>query len=964
MVGQTISHYKITEKLGEGGMGVVYKAEDTKLKRPVALKFLSPHLLSDTEAKERFIREAQAAAALNHPNICTVHEIDEAGGRTFIVMTFLEGASLDAKIEAGPLKLNEALGFAIQTAQGLQAAHGKKIVHRDIKPANLMVTPQGAKQLVTIMDFGLAQLADRSKLTQGPTALGTVSYMSPEQAQGMELDHRTDLWALGVVIYEMVTGQRAFQGHYDQAITYSIQHEDPEPMTALRTGVPMELEWIADKCLVKDRAKRYQHTDELLLDLETLHEKFKSGKSAILRTGVATGTLAGPEERAGQAESLSPPHPLAKYRVIEDLEEGDDSVLYRAEDTQLKRLVEVRVVPQSSAQRIARVQQRKQAVVLGAGALGVLLGLVLAFFPLFSPVPVAETPLRRFAIVSPVSVTLDIRGGGMYDNSLAISPNARHIAFVEGGGQGRLWVQDLDQQQPRAIEGTEGARSPFWSPDSTLIGFAAGGEVKKVSVRGGLASRVCELPDEHFHGGTWSPDGEVIVFSSGPSGQHHSLYQVPARGATPDLLLAPEDLDEASEGAATYPAWSHFLPSEAGARVLVFTFGTLMEHTMVVQDLETGRRELLGPGAAPVYSNRGHLVYATSPASNDLWALPFSLETLRATGEAFPVSENSRYATVAADETLVYLDIFGSSGQQQLVWVDRAGKQVEEIGQAQVGIYTAALSPDGRWVAVAVAEGSSPDVWVWDLARGVSTRLSTGLALDAVPVWSPGGDEVAFVSLRAGNPDIYLRRADGGGEEQAVAATSQSEWPSDWSRDGKYLLYDQSDPETGRDLWYLERGEDGSGWEPHPFLQEPSAQAAPKFSPNGRYVAYVSDESGQPEVYVQPFPEGGRKVTVSSGGGSHLRWSRDGKELFYVQGEKLMVVAVSTEGEFSAGSPTELFEHPGLRSSVNYPNYDVSLDGQRFILPQPVGYDETEAPQATIRVVLNWYAEFKEQQQD
>ena len=399
----------------------------------------------------------------------------------------------------------------------------------------------------------------------------------------------------------------------------------------------------------------------------------------------------------------------------------------------------------------------------------------------------------------------------------------------------------------------------------------------------------------------------------------------------------------------------------------MFTFGTESEQTMVVKDLdlETGQRELLGPGAAPVYSNSGHLLYATSPASSDLWALPFSLETLRATGEAFPVSENSRHATVATDETLVYLDLSGSSGQQQLVWVDRDGKQVEEIGQAQDGIRWAALSPDGRWVAVTVLEASNPEVWVWDLARrGVSTRLSSAPEWDGIPVWSPGGDEVAFVSLRAGNPDIYLRRADGGGEEQAVATTSQNEWPSDWSRDGKYLLYHQSDPETGSDLWYLERGENGSGWEPHPFLQEPSAQAAPKFSPNGRYVAYVSDESGQREVYVQPFPEGGRKVTVSSGGGSQLRWSRDGKELFYVQGEKLMVVAVSTEGEFSAGLPTELFEHPGLRSGLNNPNYDVSLDGQRFILPEPVGHDETEAPQATIRVVQNWFAEFKDRQQN
>ncbi|MCH7945387.1 MAG: PD40 domain-containing protein [Armatimonadetes bacterium] len=601
---------------------------------------------------------------------------------------------------------------------------------------------------------------------------------------------------------------------------------------------------------------------------------------------------------------------------------------------------------------------------LGAGALGVLFGLFFAFLWLFSPAPVAETPLRRFAIAPPVSVAADVWGGGRYDNSLAISPNARHIAFVEAGGQGRLWVQDLDQQQPRAIEGTEGARSPFWSPDSTVIGFAADGEVKKVSVRGGLASLVCELPAVHFHGGTWSPDGEVIVFSSGPMTQPHSLYQVPARGGAPGLLLAPGDLDQASEGPGTYPAWSHFLPSEAGARVLVFTFGRADEQTMLVQDLETGQRELLGPGAFPFYSYSGHLLYQTSPTSNDLWALPFSLETLRPTGEAFPVSENSHYATVAADETLVYLDISGSSGQQQLVWVDRDGKKVEEIGQPKDQIRAAALSPDGRRVAVSVREGSNWDVWVWDLARGVRTRLSTAPEMDTRPVWSPGGGEVAFTSGQVGNQDIYLRQADGSGEEQAVAATSQNEVLSDWSRDGKYLLYRRTDPETGRDLWYLERGEDGSGWEPHPFLQEPSLQAAPKFSPNGRYVAYISDDSGQMEVYVQPFPEGGRKVTVSNSGGSQVRWSRDGKELFYVQGEKLMVVAVSTEGEFSAGLPTELFEHAGLRSSLNYPNYDVSLDGQRFILPEPVAYGETEAPQSTIRVVENWFAEFKGRQQD
>jgi len=266
-------------------MGVVYKAEDTKLDRPVALKFLAAHLVSDEDVRKRFEREAKAAAALNHPNICTVYEIAEENARTFIAMAFLEGEGLDKKIEAGPLKLKDALDIAIQTAQGLQAAHEKKIVHRDIKPANLMVTGSGSKQHVTIMDFGLAQLADRSKLTRTDETMGTVTYMSPEQTYGMDVDHRTDIWSLGVVIYEMITGQQPFKGHHDKAVMYSITSEEPEPMTALRTGVPMELEILVDKCLAKDADERYQHTDELLLDLQGLRKKLESGRSTIMPAG-------------------------------------------------------------------------------------------------------------------------------------------------------------------------------------------------------------------------------------------------------------------------------------------------------------------------------------------------------------------------------------------------------------------------------------------------------------------------------------------------------------------------------------------------------------------------------------------------------------------------------------------------------------------------------------------------------
>ena len=309
MIGQTISHYRVTAKLGEGGMGVVYKAEDTKLERTVALKFLAPRLLEDEEARKRFHREAKAAAGLSHPNICTIHEISEEGGQTFLVMEFIEGESLDPKIERGPLSLKEALGFARQVADGLAAAHAKGVVHRDIKPGNLLVTPEGR---VKILDFGLALPTEGSKLTKLDTTVGTVAYMSPEQAQGMEVDYRTDLWALGCVTYEMVRGQRPFQGVYDQALVYEIVNQEPEPLTGVRTGVPMELEWIVGKCLAKDREDRYGRAEDMMLDLRTLAEKLKSGGSAILRTAagladaVGTGTLAGPSPRSGdgQAESL------------------------------------------------------------------------------------------------------------------------------------------------------------------------------------------------------------------------------------------------------------------------------------------------------------------------------------------------------------------------------------------------------------------------------------------------------------------------------------------------------------------------------------------------------------------------------------------------------------------------------------------------------------------------------------
>ncbi|MFB3138158.1 MAG: protein kinase, partial [Phycisphaerales bacterium] len=436
MIGQTISHYKITEKLGEGGMGVVYKAEDTKLRRVVALKFLRAELIEDPEHRERFLREAQAAAALDHPNICTIHEIDDDAGRTFLAMAFIEGLTVKDKIAQRPLKLDQALDIAVQTVQGLQAAHEKGIVHRDIKGANIMVTPPGQ---VKIMDFGLAQLAERSKLTETTTILGTPSYMSPEQARGEKTDRRADLWSLGVVLYEMIAGRLPFVGERQEAVLYGITSEEPEPVTAQRAGLPMELEWIIGKALAKDRDERYQHAEDLLVDLRSLQKKLASGKSTILKAQAGTQAVATQPAQMGQAS----PGPLARYRVIEDAEEAGDAIKYVAEDTELHRSVAIRVLPQSSAEKIERAQQRKQAVVLGAGALGVLLALVFASLWLFSPASVAEAPLRRF--------TLPTEGAPILPS---ISPNGRHVAYLSGPRTSRtLWVQDLDQNEPRAIVG-------------------------------------------------------------------------------------------------------------------------------------------------------------------------------------------------------------------------------------------------------------------------------------------------------------------------------------------------------------------------------------------------------------------------------------------------------------------------------------------------------------------------------
>jgi serine/threonine-protein kinase len=865
--GDAVGPYQILGLVGRGGMGEVYRARDARLNRDIALKIPSDDFATDADRLARFEREAQVLASLNHPNIAAIYGLEDSGSRRALVLEFVEGISLARRIAEGPLPVDRALSAGRQIADGLSAAHRMGIVHRDLKPANVMVRPDGT---VKILDFGLARpVAAASAVIAAPEGpswagpattrshpvYGTAAYMSPEQALGRSADARSDIWAFGCVVYECLTGRRAFPGETAQDALAAVLLHEPE-WGALPTDVPASVVTLLRWCLEKDPERRCRDIATARLQIER-----------------AVSLSAVPRRRGHRL--------LYAVLAIAGIVAGG-AALERAR----------RVVPAAAPQVVRRL----------------LIGLP------------SSLPLARAA-----SMPL---GDGQA--SLAVAPDGTRVAYVMERQNGRqLYLHELDRLDAVAIPRTDGAFGPFFSPDGQWIGFFADNRLKKVSVSGGDPIDLWPAPNPY--GGSWAADG-TILFAA-------------AEGFRPTMIRdgggasQPVHLKE-FKGAWTHP---HLLPG--GKAAIVSRLGGVG-----VVMLDTGEyRTIVEDGGDGRYVPTGHLVFARAGA---LLAAPFDLERIRMSGPIATVLQGLRMegqrlvaqAGFSDDGTLVYLPGRASIDATRPVWVDRRGK-VEPVGMPPRSYRSMSVSPEGQRLAIVIADPRQ-DVWVQDLARGTLTRLTSG-GENVQPHWTPDGTRVVFTRIADdGVRAPFWTRADGSGEPERMSGGAAS-----FSPKGDVVAFARPSRGTGMDLWV--RPLDGA---PQLFLGTRFTEARPGFAPDGRWISYVSDESGQYEVYVRPYPGPGEKRQVSTHGGEEPIWSRGGKELFYRNGNAWMAVDVRLGHQFQAGTPRVLFRGPYL--NVGGLSYDVTPDGQRFVVLEPVEPDT--APVTHLNVVLNWFAEVKQ----
>jgi len=870
--------YELVALIGSGAMGEVYRARDARLGRDVAVKVLPRALMGDAERLARFEREAKVLAALNHPNIATIHGIEEGAGLRGLVMELVDGETLAercaGKSHGGRAPaIRAALAIAGQIAAALEAAHQHGIVHRDLKPENVMINAGG---VVKVLDFGLAKIREAgagigpavtiaADGTREGAMLGTTAYMSPEQARGFGVDQSADVWAFGCVLYELLTGKRAFEGPTDSDTIAAVLEHEPD-WTQLPAAAQGPLRRLLQRCLAKDPRQRLRDIGAVRILVEDALAGLDAGASG---TGLELAT--------------------------------------------------------------ARVQRVRVAAAVAATAILALALGALAAYRWAQP-PETGEPVR-VALTAPGPISPQLSG--------LISPDGRHVAFVATGpsGQTRLWVRTLDSLEPRELQGTERAAHPFWSPDSLSIGFVADAKVKRVDLAGGPVQTLADANPAYRSGAAWSPSG-IIVF--GP--QTGELATVPAAGGPTTTLLKADP----SKGEIGF-TWPDFLPD--GRHFLYYAQSTQPEHNGVfVGSLDSSEtKRVLENDVRAKYAAPGYLLYLRD---DTLLAQPFDTERLALDGEPTVIAggvwfaRGARHASFSASRTGTLAYVNFDSLDRQLVWFDRDGRRIGSVGPPFRDILgTAPLSPDGRRIVIGRGEVQFGDLWVLDVERETLSRVTFDTVPSGPAVWGADGRRLL---LRAG-ADIVVRDVDDGSEETLLEAPFADYFAiAEWSRDERYLVLSE-----GTDLWVVDLLGDRR---PVRFLETPVNEMQAQLAPNGRWIAYTSNETGRDEVYVQSFPVPGRKRQISVDGGAMPRWRRDGGELFFLSvGQILTAVPVRDPEALELGPPEPLFRAPlvvqGSESFGLPTTYDVAADGKRFLLAQ----QPPENPEPPLIVVLNWW---------
>jgi Tol biopolymer transport system component len=874
MIGKALGSYHVIDKLGEGGMGEVYRARDSKLGREIALKVLPDSFAGDPDRLARFHREAHVLAALNHPNIAQIYGFEDSGATHALVMELVDGPTLADRIEQGPVPLAEALAIARQIAAALEAAHEQGIVHRDLKPANVKVRPDGT---VKVLDFGLAKAMDPTsssdvnvmnsptltRATQLGVILGTAAYMAPEQAKGKRVDRRADIWAFGVVLFEMLAGQRAFKGDDVSDVLAAVLRQDID-WRALPPDTPMKVRRVLERCLERDPARRLRDIGDVWIGMDTPDE--------------ATPAVAAP-----------PPPP---------------------------------------ASAVVRWLPLALAIVVAAGSL-------------------AWAVSRRSA-PTPQLVTRSTYTTKDLSLFVAMSRDGTRLAYAIAGGQNSsagIVLRMLDQFEGRVVPGTERGAFPLFSPDGQWIAFTdlADQKIKKIPITGGTSITLCDGSLQW--GAAWGDDGTMVF--RGQKG----LMRVSADGGVPESLTTVDT----AKGELSHVR-PQFLP---GGHQLLFTVMAQQgEPQFAVTELgKTGYRAVAKGGANGQYVESGHLTFVRGTT---LFAIPFDISRLEVAGGEVPVIEDVSVIgpagtadySVSASGVLAYFSSPGTSGTT-LAWADRSGQTKVLPGQSRQAWGTGRLSPDGRLVANGISnDRNGRDIWTFDVERGTLTRLSFGAPNDNndFPIWSPDGRRVFYNGVANDKHGLYSVPADASAKPTLILSTESSATPRSMTPDGRTLIYVEAGPDKRARLLLLPT--DSPPGQPRPLHPDAAgAETDAHVSPDGRWVAYESNESGTTEVYVQPFPGPGPKIRISLDGGSTPRWSRDGRELLFwarVPIAKLMAVDVVTAPEFRAGTPRELFQQPSTTT------WDITPDRNRFLVEL-----SARAGGSTLAIVTNWFEELR-----